>query len=663
VGILGGNFSLASSSSEDVSIEAVKQAEDSDEVVVRLNELAGRNHPGVQIKFAAPILSAREIDGQERTIGKADVEAGVIHLDVNPYEPRAFAVKLGKPLHDGAPERSVPLALPFNMTGVSSGFGSHDAQMNEAGESIPGDLLPSELTASGVLFKLGPKGRPNMLSADGQSIKLPAGSHRKLVLLGSSVGGDSHLELSFGGEKHTVLLQKWDGMIGQSDSRDWGGVVPELTYDWHNPMVGLEPGFIKRQPVIWYADHKRKADGSDDIYSFCYLFKSELLIPDGASEVTLGSDPSARIAAMTVVVGAADAAVPSTPLYDVLEHGNVDGPSITVAEPIANAEKMVTVMHPLYWSSSNPMHYTLDGSSPNVSSPIYNGPFPVGKSCKVRVATLDATGKILNESSEDVTVHATVAPAVTSAVAFGLTVKLKFSEPVDRASAENAGNYSPAPSGTVTRAKLSEVGETVLLSVSGSPTAVAIKGVQDAGGLSANSVVPVAPLAPVFKRSAEATFDGKGRGVEERNADLPVSAGARWTINLFTKVEAQPGELTILGGFGDGDDSNGTERFLVARHGRLYFWGSNIDIDSGVAFQLGKLQMWTVTYDGKTVRIFADGKLVKSEAAELSDAEAVVHLAPRPAWSEGHRFSGQLSGVTIWDEALPEAMVQELTKR
>ena len=89
-------MSLASSSDKDVSLESVKQAEGSDEVVVRLNELAGEEHKGVKIKFAAPILSAREIDGQERTIGKAEVQNGQLNVDVKTYEPRAFALKLGK---------------------------------------------------------------------------------------------------------------------------------------------------------------------------------------------------------------------------------------------------------------------------------------------------------------------------------------------------------------------------------------------------------------------------------------------------------------------------------------------------------------------------------------------------------------------------------------
>jgi alpha-mannosidase len=673
-GTEGTSLSLAHSSDKDVSLEAVKQAESGDEVVVRLNELAGREHPRVEIKFAASVESAREIDGQERTIGKADIKGGDLVLDAKPYEPRAFAVKLGRAPKSLTAPSSVPLTLAYNLVGISKGFGEHDGNFDGLGKSIPGDLLPDKVSADGVVFKIGPKGAKNILVADGQTIKLPSGTHRKLYILGSGVGTDADLNLDFGSVAHQVKLQKWDGFIGQWDSREWGGEVPELTYDWHNPMVGLVPGYIKRQPVVWYADHKRNAAGGNDIYEFCYLFKAVAEVPDGATEVTLGKNPASRIAAISMTENPNDEVKATTPLYDVLEHEGVDGPSISVSSPVPNSEKVITIDHPLYWSTQAKLRYTLDGSEPTLQSKLYTRPFAVGTSSTLTVATVDSSGKILNQSKRPVTVDDIVPATIEEAVqapsdpaSDTVVVKLVFSEEVDRASAENVSNYWPFEGNSflpVNSAKLAEDGKTVTLIYAKTAQPLnflKVKGVADMGGLTCDLKVPITQLKPVFELNNVSSFDGKGRGFLQAGvAKLPTKGTSSWTINLFVKVAKQPEHLTTIAGFGDGQDNSGEERFLIANNGHIYFWGSNIDIDGGVPYDLNRWQMVTITYDGKTIRIFKDGKEIKSENASLNDAEAEVRIGRTPPWDDGHRFQGQIGGMTIWNEALPPAFIERM---
>jgi alpha-mannosidase len=673
-GVLGTRFSLAQSSDPAVSLEAVKQAETDGEVVLRLNELAGQAHKGVQIKFASPILSAREIDGQERTIGRASLQGGALDVDVNPYEPRAFAVKLGKPSKSESAPTGVPLELPYNLVGISKGFGEHDGDFDGVGNSIPGDLVPEKINDEGLPFKFGPKGAKNVLVPDGQTIKLPSGTGRKLYLVGASVGDDSAVELNFGSKTQTSKLQKWDGYVGQWDSREWGGQVPELTYDWQNPLVGLVPGYIKRQPVAWYADHKRTKDGGNDIYAFCYLFKAMVDVPDGATSVTLEKNSAGRIAAITVATNPNDAVRPAQPLYDVLEHNDVDGPSISIANPVPNAEKIVTLQHPMYWSPEAKLRYTLDGTVPNSLSKVYTRPFAVGKSATLTVATVDASGKVLNQSKRAVTVDDAVPASVTSAVQSPadphsevITAKVVFSEEVDRASAEDPKNYWPFTGETflpVKSATLAEDGKTVALVYAKTPkplTSLKVKGVEDLGGLLCDLKVPLAQLSPAFTADSVMSFDAKGAGtIKAGVAKLPVLGTSPWTINFFVKMDRQPETLTVLAGFGDGEDSNGAERFLIAREGRIYFWASNVDIDSGVAFDLNRWQMISATYDGKTVHLFKDGKEIKSEATPLSDARPDVRIAPPPPWDYGHRFQGQIAGFTIWDDALLPGYLEQL---
>ena len=50
-----------------------------------------------ELRFDRPIKAARELDGQERTIGDATVRDGGLVVDFAPYAPKTFAVRLAAP--------------------------------------------------------------------------------------------------------------------------------------------------------------------------------------------------------------------------------------------------------------------------------------------------------------------------------------------------------------------------------------------------------------------------------------------------------------------------------------------------------------------------------------------------------------------------------------
>jgi len=81
-GALGKEFSLAAveqheagkepsvdGSSPQVMLNAVKLAEDTDEIVVRVRELTGKPADGVRLHLARPIVAARQVNGVEETVG------------------------------------------------------------------------------------------------------------------------------------------------------------------------------------------------------------------------------------------------------------------------------------------------------------------------------------------------------------------------------------------------------------------------------------------------------------------------------------------------------------------------------------------------------------------------------------------------------------------
>ncbi len=80
-----------------IRVLAVKKAELSDEVIVRLVELDGKPQADVKISFAAPITSAREVNGQEQPVGSATVTDGALVTSFGGYQPRTFALHLAAP--------------------------------------------------------------------------------------------------------------------------------------------------------------------------------------------------------------------------------------------------------------------------------------------------------------------------------------------------------------------------------------------------------------------------------------------------------------------------------------------------------------------------------------------------------------------------------------
>ena len=168
------------------------------------------------------------------------------------------------------------------------------------------------------------------------------------------------------------------------------------------------------------------------------------------------------------------------------------------------------------------------------------------------------------------------------------------------------------------------------------------------------------PGTTVFQLPAVQTFDGHRRGfVKNDLSTLPTASDDPWTINQFIYMDSQPEELTLIGGFGDGADTPGQQRFLIKFHNGLHFWGSNVDINAGVPFDLGQWQMVTLTFDGKTLTIYKNGQAIKTADISLDDAADMVRIGTSGPWN-GHRFAGKIAGFAIWNSALPPTAVQAL---
>jgi hypothetical protein len=271
-------------------------------------------------------------------------------------------------------------------------------------------------------------------------------------------------------------------------------------------------------------------------------------------------------------------------------------------------------------------------------------------------------------TAADFDINDTTAPSVTRAI--GITssrlATISFSEPVTVISGADVSHYSIQPAIPISAAKVSADGRSVSLELGqtlapGVAYKLTVNGVTDlsVNANATNVTLPLAPLAPVYSSLDAVTFDGKTiRGVTKVNqSGLPTEGTASWTINMFVNIPQTLGELTMIGGFGSGRDDAGSDRFLIKFHDKIHFWGSNVDITASEAFDIGKWQMVTISYDGSTIRMYKNGALVGSEAAKLSDALPDVRIGTRGPWSGAPRFAGQVAGFTIWNAALPPEFI------
>lgn len=352
-GALGKRFSLVSVSDPQIRVLALKKAENSDEVVLRLVEQEGTAAHNVKIRFAAPIAAAREVNGQEQPVGPATVPDGVLETSFTPYQPRTFAIKLGAPPAWVRPVESKPVPIHYGLAAASTDDTRSVGGFDSKGNALPAEMLPQLVDFNGVVFRLAPAatGGADAVIASGQEIPLPRGDFNRVYLLAASADGDQKATFKAGDRATTLIIQDWGGFIGQWDTRlwkpepdtvtvhgrevalrkDWAvsanqATWPDLKYigspSWAprypEDYVSLEPGYIKRAALAWYCNHQHTPEGLNQPYSFSYLFGYSMELPKQATTLTLPENDKIRILAVSVALVEPEA-FPAQPLYDTLE--------------------------------------------------------------------------------------------------------------------------------------------------------------------------------------------------------------------------------------------------------------------------------------------------------------------------------------------------------
>ena len=303
-GALGKEVEFLSVSTDQVAVKAVKKAEETNELIVRVYEWAGQQHDKVTLTFPKRVLSAREVNGLEEPIGSATTSANTLTFSISKYQPKTFAVTLAAATPPADKQTDVAVSLPYNVDMMSYESKKNDA-LKSAPYAYPAELVPDVVTADGISFVMGNRsdGQKNAVRCSGQTIDLPAAG-RKLYLLAASTEATGTVgEFVVGDQTYQFEVPYYGGTLGQLDSPYNGGT------------------HYRKQDVALTTTHSHHISGnSDEQYRFLYMYRFAITLPEGASQLKLPSNSSLMVYAATVSDTQADDIQPLTTLQTYIDY-------------------------------------------------------------------------------------------------------------------------------------------------------------------------------------------------------------------------------------------------------------------------------------------------------------------------------------------------------
>lgn len=322
-GKTGSTFSFLKISSPKVGLMAMKKAEMSDYIVVRVNELSGKDQTGVKMQFPSKILDAFEINGQEEKTGDVPVNGNSIIFGLSHFTLRSFAVRL-EPVSMMELIQS-PVSLSFDQDVMSFDDNRTDGDMTRKYDptahgnvnNYPAEMIPDEIISEGVQFNIGSRAdlQKNIVTCRGQNIQLPAGEYNKLYILAAATEDAAGL-FKINDMAFNLNVSGWSGFIGQHYLR-------QFDLDG-STVIGIKEPFLKKDNIAWFASHTHFGYPTrNEPYHYCYIFKYEFNLPPNSSNLNLPDNDRIKIFAITIANKRTDDISLLQPLCDdFLENGH-----------------------------------------------------------------------------------------------------------------------------------------------------------------------------------------------------------------------------------------------------------------------------------------------------------------------------------------------------
>ena len=257
-------------------------------------------------------------------------------------------------------------------------------------------------------------------------------------------------------------------------------------------------------------------------------------------------------------------------------------------------------------------------------------------------------------------IHDSAPPSVVSALAGNdlNTLNLVFSKPLDPVTAVDVKNYVVQPSLAISNISQSPDGRNITLTFAGpipdgTGYTLSLSGIKDK---TADGNV-IAPTTQFFNAQNIAyslkSAQLPSQPVKVQVAGLPLQSGDAWTMNMLVKPDQAPDNRSFVAGFGQGADNQngGTNRYFSVFDGSITF---GLGVRTGSPLEVGRWQMLTATYDGKTVTVYKDGDPIGDHDVELgNDSESSVNIGTAS-------FHGAVQDFTIRRGAFTAAEVKQL---
>ncbi len=316
-GSLGKEFSFLSISSPNVGLMALKKAEKNEYIIIRVNELTGKDQKSVNIKFPNNILDAYEVNGQEQKTGNAVFSKNSLQFDLSHHSLKSFAVKLAPKKHIDFNQKEVVLpydedVMSFDTYRMDGDFTSRrvDPIYHWDVETYPAEMIPKTLISEGVKFNMGSTDdfKNNVVNCKGQDLKLPSGDYNKIYILAAATE-DTSGNFLINGKPVNLNIAKWHGFIGQHYDR-------QFELDGHTVYDVKEP-FLKYDNIAWFASHYHFGYPTANVpYEYSYIFKYEIDLTGKTDKITLPDNSKIKIFAISVAKNNGDNIQLLQPLSD-----------------------------------------------------------------------------------------------------------------------------------------------------------------------------------------------------------------------------------------------------------------------------------------------------------------------------------------------------------
>ena len=330
-GRVGRTLPFVSVSTDKVSIKALKKAEETDELIVRVYEWTGQDQQDVTLQFPAEILSAREVNALEDEVCQLSTVSSQLTFDIGHYQPKTFAVRLKSLGFEGV-ERAegTPVSLTYNIDVMSYDKQRGNANATYSTYAYPAELIPDTMVVDGIRFAMGNRsdGKTNAMRISSSTLTMSrkAGENNLYLLMASATEAGSQVSISIGDEEPvTIQIPYYSGKIAEPLSCTNMG----CTY--------------RKQNVAFAASHAHNISSkSNDCMTFMYIYKYCIPLPEGVNEVKLSSnDRKTFVFAATTSDSHTDDLSPFTPITTEIDYAELsDGTEDNRLTP-----KTVTASH------------------------------------------------------------------------------------------------------------------------------------------------------------------------------------------------------------------------------------------------------------------------------------------------------------------------------